>query len=456
MFNLLEVKSTVNKDDLENIGFYEETSASGLIYYLSMKKDKDIVFRIQKASEGLLDSSYKSKNRLDSWIDESSYQPEPHLKFSEICSILQESGPLDTRLSPNLIKLLDEKIRPSTSKLVPYIMTQYNRIHLVHKDRILSDLIRVTIDPGVEYFRIILDDEENYETNPSSTAEFLRKERFYRLEFKMNISNLQEQDTSIINKISEIVSDFKAVAYLSKKWTGATLVSERHIEDQALWNELVDRGKEISGFFKVHPSWFNYRKILDKKGFFELIQNSKTFKVHEKNPKVLVKSENTVTGYLGIPIPSLIVNIEGPYIKYSLPIKSNPVKLPKNKPAFFINEENKHFIRTNEITSKDGLEKALPQAIEISGVSEFRSYGFLVVARSSKRVYKLTVERKTDLSNDNRRKVNTYCKMRYIGRIDALHQNLAIQEIYSELEQFYNEFSSVMNKNIDNYNEGKT
>ena len=91
----------------------------------------------------------------------------------------------------------------------------------------------------------------------------------------MDISSLQEKNQETIQNISEIVNKYRAVAYLSKKWTGATIVSERHIEDQALWDEVG--GMEISGFFNVHTSWFNYRTILDQKGFFELIQNPSNF-----------------------------------------------------------------------------------------------------------------------------------------------------------------------------------
>ena len=53
------------------------------------------------------------------------------------------------------------------------------------------------------------------------------------------------------------------------------------------------------------------------------------------------------------------------------------------------------------------------------------------------------MERKTDHTDDgNKSKVDTYCKMRYIGRKDGIHKN--VQEIFNELEQFYHEFGSIM------------
>jgi hypothetical protein len=442
LFNLLEIKTTVSQDELINSDFIEESSP-GLIDYISVKQDKDIVFRIQKASEdGILhESSLKSKNRLDKWSDESDSHKTPYLKYSEIVTILSRETELDKRLSPVLVKLLNDKIR-GKEILVPYVMTQYNRIHLVHQDNQLTDYIRITIDPGVEYFRLFLVNPDDYPDDASSIAEYLIKERFYRLEFKMDINNLQKVNNNLLFLISEIVANFKAVAYLSKKWIGATLVSERHISDQSLWDETASVGKVISGYFSVDPSWFNYRTILNQKGFFELIQGSASFQLYELNPQVLVKSENWVTGYVGVPNPSLIVHIEGPMIKYNLPPKVSPVILPKDKPAFFIMEEDKFPIRSLEISSKSDLEKALHASIEISGVSEFRSYGFLVVSKKSNRVYKLTVERKTDHSDNNTSKINTYCKMRYIGRKDGIGRN--VQEINYELEQFYHEFANIM------------
>ena len=451
VFNLLEIKTTVSQGDIDNNDFIDESS-SGLIDYISVKKDKDIVFRIQKASEdGILhESSLKSKSRLEGWLDETEIDTHksPYLKYSEIVTILSRETELDKRLSPALVKLLNDKIR-GREILVPYVMTQYNRIHLIHKDKELSDYIRVTIDPGVEYFRLFLINPDNYPNDSSSIAEYLLKERFYRLEFKMDIYNLQRMNSNLLFLISEIVSNFKAVAYLSKKWIGATLVSEHHISDQALWDETASLGKIISGFFKVDPTWFNYRIILNQKGFFELIQSSESFQLYELNPQVLVKSENWVTGYVGVPNPSLIVHIEGPFIKYILPPNVFPVKLPKDRPAFFIMEEDKYPIRSIGISSKSELDQALHASIEISGVSEFRSYGFLVVSRKSSRVYKLTVERKTDHSGDNKSKIETYCKMRYIGRKDGIQKN--VQEIYYELEQFYNEFANIMLNPLKNF-----
>ena len=337
VFNLLEIKTTVSAGDLDN-DFIEESEPSGLIDYISVKQDKDIVFRIQKASEdGILhESSLKSKNRLEGWLDENEVDSHksPYLKYSEIVTILSNETELDKRLSPTLIKLLNDKIR-GREILVPYVMTQYNRIHLIHQDPELKDYIRVTIDPGVEYFRLVLANQANYPEDSSTIAEYLLKERFYRLEFKMDISNLQRINNNLLFLISEVVANFKAVAYLSKKWIGATLVSEHHISDQALWDETASLGKILSGFFKVDPTWFNYRIILNQKGFFELIQSSASFDLYELNPQVLVKSENWVRGYVGVPNTSLKVHIEGPTFKYILPPTVFPGKLPKDKPALF-------------------------------------------------------------------------------------------------------------------------
>jgi hypothetical protein len=150
-------------------------------------------------------------------------------------------------------------------------------------------------------------------------------------------------------------------------------------------------------------------------------------------------------GYLGVPTPALIVTIEGPVINYSLPAQSYPVKLTHSKPAFFISEEYNKPHRSVIISSKKELDETIHPSIYIQGVSFFRSYGFLVISTTSSRVYKLTIEKKTETGD--RSQSETYCKMRYIGLHDGLPES-NIQEIYDELQQFYSEFSSVMTKPI--------
>lgn len=456
-FNLLEIKSTISMDEALLLGIPETiASQAGLLDFSFDKetRDKDIVYRIQKASESgiLRDSSYKAKSRLEGWQDVSAAledvknisATESNLKFSEIVTIISKKSILDKKLSPELRDLLNKKIRPFYQQsLVPYVLTQYRRIHLIPQDPSLQDIIRVTVDPGVEYYQLILENPTNFIEDPRIIAEFTKRERFCRLEFKLDPVRIA-QFPLLEQEIGKVISRYGCMAYLSKKWVGTTLVSERHIEKMGLWSETATIGISISGYFPVDESWFNYRKISGN--FYDIIVKSPTFDHFEKNPRILVKSENYIIGYLGVPTPSLVVMIEGSFITYRLPAHSYPVKLTKDQPEFFISEEYDKPLRSISVSTKDELDRVLHPSIYIEGVSFFRSYGFLVISNNSSRVFKLTIERKTDTGL--RPRSETYCKMRYVGIRDGLPKS-NIQGIYDELQQFYTEFWPIMTKPLE-------
>ncbi|OLS21326.1 MAG: hypothetical protein HeimC3_36430 [Candidatus Heimdallarchaeota archaeon LC_3] len=444
-FDVLEIKSTVSQQEATLMGLQEISlrTPSHLIDSLSKKKSRDKVFRILKASEDgvLRDSTFKTKSRLKK-TDLNPDQTHAHLKFSDIITLLSKKSDLDEKLSPELKSLLEKSIRPKyQSSLFPFIMTQYERIHLVPEVKKLQDVIRITIDPGVEYYDIIVKNHIEFLKNPRSVVEFIKREKFCRLEFKLDPLKLKAE-TTLTDHISDILGKYRCMAYISKKWTGATLVSERYIAKQALWKEITC--KNISGYFYVDDSWFNYRQI--SKRFYQLIELSPTFDLYEPEPKVLVKTENYVTAYLGVPTPSLVINIEGPLISYKLPTKSYPIKLVHGE-EFYITEELEHPVRVVEIDSNDELSDILHPAIEIEGDSFFRSYGFLVISKSTSRVYKLTIERKTSMI-EGTGTVYIYCKMRYIGARDGLRIENE-QQIFQELEQFFKEFSPIMTKPLE-------
>jgi hypothetical protein len=166
LFNLLEIKSTVSQQEATLMGLKEDLSGSPshLIDSLSKKKSKDIVFRIQKASENgiLRDSTIKAKSRLKK-SDLNPNQKQLNLTFSEIVNILSKDSELDGKLSPDLKGLLEKNIRPKFQQsLFPFIMTQYSRIHLVPKKKKLQEIIRITIDPGVEYYDFVLNNHNEF------------------------------------------------------------------------------------------------------------------------------------------------------------------------------------------------------------------------------------------------------------------------------------------------------
>ncbi len=450
-FNLVEIKSTVGEDEVYLHGKLdpERIKQNLILEDLSEKVLKDIVFRIQRISEdGLLrDSTIKVKSRLkreDIASDDDMEDTLQNLTLKEIVILLCKQSKLDEKLSFEVKSLLNMKICPFFYKsLVPFFITQYARIHLVPDKPELQNFIRVTIDPGVEYYETTFENGSNFLDHSKIRAEFVNREPFCRLEFKLDpIALKQEEDLDV--KISEIMRNYGCIAYVSKKWSGVTMVSERHIEKQAFWRELL--GVSISGYFPVEQSWFNYDTIYSSilEGFLDLIKHSKIFVPYEKEPRVLVKNHNFITGILGVPNPSLIVTIEGPSVVYSLPPKSYPVKLNIDQPEFYIIEDPERPIRNIMISSKAELDKALHPSIRMEGDSFFRSYGFLVMHKKTHRIYKLTLERKIDLKG-NDLITEQYCKMRYIGSIDCLY-NSNQQEIYDELLQFYEEFAVLMNQ----------
>ncbi|MBD3192679.1 MAG: hypothetical protein GF308_18705 [Candidatus Heimdallarchaeota archaeon] len=441
-FNILEIKSTLSQGEAFIIGALSEEGLEYPFMADSITKElsTDLVFRIQKASEdGLLrDSTLKSKSRLkkmDLGID----QRQNNLTLEELVVLLTKPSELDEKLSDKTKKILNNKVRPLYFKsLIPYVMTQYSRIHLIpEKDR-WRDIIRVTIDPGVDYYDLLID-ESNFLDDPKGIAELIHRENFCRLEFKLDPSGFKD-DPYLEKTISDIIREYRCIAYLSKKWTGVTLVSERHIQKQALWREALY--KEIAGFFPVDPSWFSYGSVTE--GLLQIINRSQSFETFENHPRVLVKNENFVHGFLGLPSPSLVITIEGPKIHYKLPSTSYPVKLIRGQSEFYITEEYVSPVRSTVISSKNQLSEFLHPSIEIEGYSFFRSYGFLVMATNSNRVYKLTIERMTRLEGDDQ-KTEIYCKMRYIGSFGRLYK-INEQKVYDELISFYEEFSPIMTK----------
>jgi hypothetical protein len=454
VFNLLEIKSTINQEEAFQFGIMDDLAQESLISKSKTKNfPSDVIFQIQKASEGrlLFDSSIKSKSRLRKEdLTTIGKNPQENLLQEEVIEILTKSGTYDDHLSENVLELLNKKIRPLYyNSIIPYVMTQYSRKHLIPTNDEWEDIIRITIDPGVDFYEVILDDPDNYIKNQQARIEYLSREHFSRLEFKINpqsIKRVKDLDRTIGN----IIRKYRCIGYISKKWSGVTSVSERHIEKQAFWREPLY--KNISGFFPVDSSWFSYGSVTE--GLLQLIKNSESFTTFEKNPRVLVKNQNFVQGYLGMPSPSLIVTVEGPIITYNLPPTSYPIKLTANKPEFYIMEEFVHPVRSTTISSRSQLDKFLHSSIEIEGYSFFRSYGFLVTSTQSDRVYKLTIERKTAVkealdyqSDENRmlRESKIYCKMRYVGTKNRLYK-INEQRIYDELEKFYDEFSPQMSK----------
>lgn len=447
-FNVLEIKSTLNHDEIYFHGISDQLkedqklissqNISGNAFQNT--SGNDIIFRIQSASEdGLLhQSTIKTKSRLRK--EDISEDIKSSLTLQEIVKLLCVPSEMDERLSSGLKNLLNSQIRILHQKtLVPYLMTQYSRIHLIPDNPMWKQTIRITIDPGVEYYALNFADNENFLEYPDITGNYLDKERFCRLEFKID-PVLIKKEKKLDTQISEILRKFGCMAFISKKWRGTTMVSESYINNQALWTQP---GKIVSGYFPVDLSWYQYGNIT---GFlFKLIKSSKNFSLYDEDARLLIKNENYVLGYLGFPSPSMIIRITGPKILYHLPPKSTSIKT--SSPEFNITEENKQPIRSVTVSSVSELNKYLIPSITIDGYAFFRSYGFLVKHNLSERVYKLTIE-KNKKTRGGEVISDLYCKMRYIGTQNSVIRDVK-KEIYSELTDFYSEFAPIMIYPID-------
>ncbi len=435
-FNVLEIKSTVNHDEMYFHGFYEKISQDQKLISSQTNMGDDIIFRIQRASEdGLLhQSTFKTKSRLRK--EDISEEIRSNLTLQEIVTLLCIPSELDNRLSLELRNLLNSQIRTLHQKtLVPYLMTQYSRIHLIPTNPIWKHTLRITIDPGVEYYSLNFRKKGDFLNKPDIMGDYIERERFCRLEFKVD-PVLIKKEKSLDSQISHVLRKYGCLAFISKKWRGTTLVSEFYVNNQTLWKD--PDGKNISGYFPVNQSWYQYGNITGY--LYKLIKSSKNFSLYDADARMLIKNENYVSGSVGYPTPSMIIKVHGPKIQYFIPPKNTPIKT--TKPEFNIIEENQHPIRTAIVNSVTNLNEFLLRSIVIDGYAFFRSYGFLVKHNGSDHVYKLTIE-KNQHTKENNIRSELYCKMRYIGSKNSV--NVDVQEgIYKELTEFYNEFAPIM------------
>ncbi|MEL0163769.1 MAG: VTC domain-containing protein [Candidatus Heimdallarchaeota archaeon] len=442
-FQLLEIKSTLSDEEMSGLENLKSINKFGLIINENPEAAGNNIFRIQKASEdGLLrDSTMKLKSRL-SKKDIKAERSISKLTLDEIITVLTTKSELDERLSENVLKLLNETVRPKyKKKLVPLVVTQYERIHLIPKNEDWRKYIRITIDPGVDYFNPILEPGIKFTKSRNLKAEFMKREKFSRLEFKIDSQKLSLMK-DLEFSISNLLQKYGCLATISKKWTGITEISEYYIKKQALWREPL--GTQISGYFPVDITW--YANGFNDYEFEDIVKKSNAFEIFsEKKPRTLVKNENYVEGYLGVPIPSLIVNIEGPEIKYLLPPKSYPVKITRGEPDFYIIEDYVKAVRSTIVASKYELDDFLHPSIEVENNNFLRSYGFLVKAVESKRIYKLTIEQKVEVKSGRAPISEFYCKMRYLGTQERLYQKNK-NAIFGDLQLFYNEFAKIMQK----------
>jgi hypothetical protein len=103
VFNLLEIKSTINQEEAFQFGIMDDLAQESLISKSKTKNfPSDVIFQIQKASEGrlLFDSSIKSKSRLRKEdLTTIGKNPQENLLQEEVIEILTKSGTYDDHSS---------------------------------------------------------------------------------------------------------------------------------------------------------------------------------------------------------------------------------------------------------------------------------------------------------------------------------------------------------------------
>ncbi len=451
-FNFLEIKASTDKGDDSLHGFLNDGFAERLPVEsrLEPANPRQLFVHIQRAAEDgvLKDFTLKTKNRIQAsaLITEQETKPvAKDISLHDIITLLCETSDLDRELSQRLRDVLNDKIRPILfDTLDPAVVTQYSRIHLVPTDEAISSKIRITIDPGVQYYDPSFENKDDFIENNSIIAEYMTREQFSRLEFKVDQAFLNAE-TRMNEAIKNILVKYGALATVSKKWTGITLAGERFIQKREIWKEPLNA--TYSGFFPVHKSWFSYGNVPEV--FVNFVKKSKTFQPYSLNPRIIVKNETIVTGHVGVPFPSLVITVEGPNITYSLPPKSYPVVLRRDKPEFFILEQSIQPVRSVLVSSKSDLDKVLHPSIHIQGNTYYRSYGLLVMNKNTNRVFKLTIERKVE-DKETTETTEFYCKMRYLGTRAYLTKT-SEQDIFNELLLFYEEFSPDLALDVDNF-----
>nr|MDO8117200.1 hypothetical protein [Candidatus Sigynarchaeota archaeon] len=449
-FNFLEIKASADKNDGSLHGFLNNGTGERLGWENNPESanPRQVFVHVQRAAEGgvLKDFTFKSKNRIQEPTPFLEQQVEPVTKgitLHDIITLLCETSDLDENLSPHLRDVLNDKIRPILfDTLDPAVATQYARIHLVPEGDTISPKIRITIDPGVQYYDPFFEDQDAFIDNNNIIAEYMTREQFSRLEFKVD-PVFHKEKKEMNEAITNILVKYGALATVSKKWTGITLAGERFIQKQDIWKEPLKA--EYSGFFPVHQSWFSYGNMPEV--FVNFIKKSKRYQPYSINPRIIVKNETIVTGTVATPYPSLVVAVEGPKITYSVPPKSYPVVRRGEKPDFFITKRPSQPVRTVFVSSKSDLDKALHPGINIQGNIYYRSYGLLVVNKNNNKVFKLTIERKVE-DKESTEETVFYCKLRYIGTRAQLAET-SEQDIFDEMLLFYKEFSPDLALDVD-------
>ena len=366
------------------------------------------------------------------------------ITFKQVVQVLAGSSELDEFLNPKLLNNLNGNVRPLYGKtILPYIVTQYGRIHFIPQEDAgeWKDVVRVTIDPGCEFYTLIQKDPETFVDKPEMIAEFLMKEKHSRLELKIDPTAL-EQYPQFKNDLKAIFKKYGVMNSISKKWTGLNATTDHYIAQQNLWCER----ENIYCTFPVHRSWYRFGS--PRLIFSKLINPSKDFAQYTNDLKVLIKNVHSVDAVTHAD-QDFHVSLQASRLTFDLPPEIHPYEDMDAKLMFNVVKEKKP-VREIQIYSKKQFEEITKEfPMEVIGHSYHRSWGGLICSNNTNRIYNFSIERKRTMV-DRQLKAKFYCILRYLGSKSRLLQDNE-EEIVSDFKAFYDQFGDPFSQAIEDY-----
>ncbi|MHA2074941.1 MAG: hypothetical protein ACW97X_10005 [Candidatus Hodarchaeales archaeon] len=438
-FDLLEIKLTTGQTIISSSLLDVQDESSDLIFSFQRALDDALLKRRPRLKRK--SRLMKAKNPSFPFEGKNSNK----ITFKQVIQVLSGSSDLDEFLNPKLLNSLNGKVRPLYGKtILPYIVTQYGRIHFIPQEDAgeWKDVVRVTIDPGVEFFNLVQKDPTNFVDKPEMIAESLMKEKHSRLELKIDPKAL-EQYPKFKSDLQAIFKKYGLMNSISKKWTGLNSTTNHYIAQQNLWCER----ENLYCTFPVHRSWYRFGS--PRLIFSKLIKPSENFKPSTEDLKVLIKNVHSVDAITRISDQEFQVSLQDSRLVFNLPPEIQSYEDRDSKFMFNVVQEKKP-IRDIQIYSKKQLEEITKElSMTVIGHSYNRSFGGLISSKNTNRIYKFSIERKRTMI-DRQLKAKFYCKLRYLGSKTGLLQDNK-EEIISDFTACYKNFKDTFSQPIELY-----
>ncbi len=438
-FDLLEIKLTTGQTIISSSLLDTQDESGDLVFSFQRSLDDAILKRRPRLKRK--SRLMKAKNPDFPFEGKKSNK----ITFKQVIQVLSDSSELDEFLNPKLLNNLNGKVRPLYGKtILPYIVTQYGRIHFIPQEDAgeWKDVVRVTIDPGVEFFNLVQKDPDTFVDKPEMIAESLMKEKHSRLELKIDPTALEEYP-KFKNDLKAIFKKYGLMNSISKKWTGLNLTTNLYLDQQNLWCERDN----IYCTFPVHRSWYRFGS--PRLIFSKLIKPSENFVPYTEDLKVLIKNIHSVDAVPRSSDLELYVSLQASRLIFNLPPEIQVYKDEDSKPMFSVIQEKKP-IRDIQLYSKKQLVEITEELpMDVIGHSYYRSFGGLICSKNTNRIYKFSIERKRTMI-DQQLKAKFYCKLRYLGSKAKLLQDNK-EEIISDFTALHQNFKEPFSQPIELY-----